>query len=160
MCRHRPGIVCHHTSLLIGSSLTFVQMQEEEDVAFEEDIIRNPYHLKSWLRYIEHKLTKKAPRQVCLHDINARNLSYSYSFDYCTHLLGINFPRMWHHSMYYSIRADSSQCLSLNGHLVFMSLLSFGSDREKETLLRIPAEPDKAYANQLQLSSCDSSLDL
>jgi hypothetical protein len=28
---------------------------EEDDVAYEEDCIRNPYSLKTWLRYLEHK---------------------------------------------------------------------------------------------------------
>ena len=28
---------------------------EEEDLPFEEDVIRNPYSLKSWLRYIDSK---------------------------------------------------------------------------------------------------------
>ncbi|RNA33394.1 Pre-mRNA-splicing factor SYF1 [Brachionus plicatilis] len=28
---------------------------DEEDVAYEEDVIRNPYSLKSWFRYINHK---------------------------------------------------------------------------------------------------------
>ena len=29
--------------------------QEEDDLAYEEDILRNPYSVKCWLRYIEHK---------------------------------------------------------------------------------------------------------
>ncbi|GAB0087733.1 Pre-mRNA-splicing factor syf1 homolog [Sergentomyia squamirostris] len=33
---------------------------DEEDVAFEEEILRNAYSVKHWLRYIDHK--KKAPR--------------------------------------------------------------------------------------------------
>lgn len=28
---------------------------EEEDLPYEEDCIRNPFNLKTWLRYIEHK---------------------------------------------------------------------------------------------------------
>lgn len=34
---------------------------EDEDVGFEEDILRNPYSLRSWLRYIENKKKSKAP---------------------------------------------------------------------------------------------------
>ncbi|VDM38472.1 unnamed protein product [Toxocara canis] len=34
---------------------------EEEDVGFEENILRNPYSLRCWLRYIEHKKKCKAP---------------------------------------------------------------------------------------------------
>lgn len=37
-------------------------MQEESDIAFEEDILRNSYSVKAWWRYLEHKRT--APRAV------------------------------------------------------------------------------------------------
>ena len=30
-------------------------IQEDEDLPYEEDILRNPFSVKSWLRYIEHK---------------------------------------------------------------------------------------------------------
>lgn len=40
---------------------------EEEDLPYEEDILRNPFSVKCWLRYIEHK--KAAPK-------NAINLVY------------------------------------------------------------------------------------
>ncbi|XP_033732120.1 LOW QUALITY PROTEIN: pre-mRNA-splicing factor SYF1-like [Pecten maximus] len=40
---------------------------EDEDLPYEEDILRNPYSVKCWLRYIEHK--KGAPK-------NAINLVY------------------------------------------------------------------------------------
>ena len=29
--------------------------QEEDDLAYEEDILRNPYSVKCWLRYVDHK---------------------------------------------------------------------------------------------------------
>ncbi|GAB1597760.1 pre-mRNA-splicing factor SYF1-like [Argonauta hians] len=35
---------------------------EEDDLPYEEDILRNPYSVKCWLRYIEHK--KDAPKTV------------------------------------------------------------------------------------------------
>ncbi|MFH4975442.1 hypothetical protein AB6A40_002151 [Gnathostoma spinigerum] len=34
---------------------------EDDDVGFEEDILRNPYSLRCWLRYIEHKKKSKVP---------------------------------------------------------------------------------------------------
>lgn len=40
---------------------------EEADIPYEEDILKNPYSVKAWLRYLEHKRT--APRAV-------RNLVY------------------------------------------------------------------------------------
>lgn len=36
--------------------------QEEDDLAYEEEIIRNPYSVKCWMRYIEHK--QNAPKSV------------------------------------------------------------------------------------------------
>ncbi|XP_046404524.1 pre-mRNA-splicing factor syf1 homolog [Ischnura elegans] len=35
---------------------------DEDDLAYEEEILRNPFSVKHWLRYIEHK--KDAPKQV------------------------------------------------------------------------------------------------
>lgn len=37
-------------------------IQEEDDLPFEEEILRNPYSVKSWLRYLEYK--KEAPRST------------------------------------------------------------------------------------------------
>ena len=37
-------------------------MFEEEDIPYEEEILRNPCAVKCWLRYIEHK--KNAPMNV------------------------------------------------------------------------------------------------
>uniref|UniRef100_A0A914RVW2 Pre-mRNA-splicing factor SYF1 n=1 Tax=Parascaris equorum TaxID=6256 RepID=A0A914RVW2_PAREQ len=34
---------------------------EDEDVGFEENILRNPFSLRCWLRYVEHKKKCKAP---------------------------------------------------------------------------------------------------
>jgi pre-mRNA-splicing factor SYF1 len=32
---------------------------EDDDIPFEEDVIRNPFSLKSWLRYIDSKSNSK-----------------------------------------------------------------------------------------------------
>ena len=45
-----------------GECTVFFCLQEDDDVAYEEDILRNPYAVKCWLRYIEYK--KDAPKQV------------------------------------------------------------------------------------------------
>lgn len=37
-------------------------MQEEEDLQYEEEILRNPFSVKCWIRYIEFK--QNAPRHV------------------------------------------------------------------------------------------------
>lgn len=40
----------------------FDHLQEESDIPFEEEILRNPYSVKFWMRYIEHKAN--SPKQV------------------------------------------------------------------------------------------------
>ncbi|KAK3088543.1 hypothetical protein FSP39_020393 [Pinctada imbricata] len=42
--------------------MIFLFSKEENDLPYEEEILRNPYSVKSWLRYIEFK--KDAPRNV------------------------------------------------------------------------------------------------
>lgn len=37
-------------------------LQEDDDLPYEEEIIRNPYSVKCWMRYIEHK--QNAPKSV------------------------------------------------------------------------------------------------
>jgi hypothetical protein len=52
-------------SKLTSSKFSF--FQNEEDLPYEEEILRNPFSVKHWLRYIEHK--KDAPK-------NAVNIIY------------------------------------------------------------------------------------
>ncbi|KAK0404643.1 hypothetical protein QR680_017553 [Steinernema hermaphroditum] len=56
----------------------------DDDVAFEEDILRNPYSLRSWERYIEHKIKANAPaRQVRqLYERAIQNFNRSYKLWY------------------------------------------------------------------------------
>ena len=37
-------------------------LQEESDLPYEEEILRHPYQVKCWMRYIEHK--SNAPKAV------------------------------------------------------------------------------------------------
>lgn len=46
---------------------TYLCFQSDDDLPYEEEILRNPFSVKHWLRYIEHK--KNAPR-------NAVNIIY------------------------------------------------------------------------------------
>lgn len=43
-------------------------IQEDGDLAYEEEILRNPYSVKQWLRYIQQK--KKSP------NLDAANIVY------------------------------------------------------------------------------------
>lgn len=46
---------------------------DDEDMQYEEDCIRNPYSLKSWSRYIEHK-TKFCSNWVAIYLVYERAL--------------------------------------------------------------------------------------
>lgn len=54
----------------------------EEDVPYEEEILRNPYSVKQWLRYIAHK--KDAPKNIInlLYERALRELPGSYKLWY------------------------------------------------------------------------------
>jgi hypothetical protein len=43
--------LCHVISVI----KYFIFVQSEEDLAYEEEILRNPYSVKHWLRYCEFK---------------------------------------------------------------------------------------------------------
>ena len=40
----------------------YITVQEESDLAYEEEILRHPYQVKCWIRYIDHK--SAAPKSV------------------------------------------------------------------------------------------------
>jgi pre-mRNA-splicing factor SYF1 len=40
----------------------YVKLQEESDLPYEEEILRHPYQIKCWMRYIDHKFS--APKAV------------------------------------------------------------------------------------------------
>ncbi|VDN59227.1 unnamed protein product [Dracunculus medinensis] len=58
---------------------------EEEDIGFEEDLLRNPYSLRSWIRYIEHKKKSKksnAKRINIVYERALKELPGSYKLWY------------------------------------------------------------------------------
>ena len=59
MCVYYPGS-CLCCTKYVHDHYSFEQ--EEADLPYEEEILRNPYSVKCWLRYIEHK--KDAPKNV------------------------------------------------------------------------------------------------
>ena len=48
----------------VTSSLSIVLSQEEADVPYEEEILRHPYSVKCWMRYVEHKTTTGGRNQA------------------------------------------------------------------------------------------------
>ncbi|XP_052787849.1 pre-mRNA-splicing factor SYF1-like [Mya arenaria] len=55
---------------------------EEDDLPFEEDILRNPYTVKCWLRYIEHKKNSTANAFNIIYERALKELPGSYKLWY------------------------------------------------------------------------------
>lgn len=50
----------------------------EEDIPYEEELIRNPYTLKPWLRYLQHKTDRPLHEKVFVLERACRSLPGSY----------------------------------------------------------------------------------
>ncbi|CAG8507345.1 13141_t:CDS:2 [Cetraspora pellucida] len=55
--------------------ICFFDVQEEIDIPFEEEILRNPYTLKSWFRYIEHKAGQPIQQRIFVHEQQVQDLN-------------------------------------------------------------------------------------
>ena len=55
---------------------------EEEDLAFEEELLRNPHSLKSWLRYIEAREDAPSTKVNMLYERALKELPGSYKLWY------------------------------------------------------------------------------
>ena len=53
---------------------------EEEDVPFEEEILRNPHSLKAWLRYIDSREDTPASKLNVLYERSLKELPGKKSF--------------------------------------------------------------------------------
>lgn len=54
-------------SFQFRNASSLYSFQTDEDIAYEEDILRNEFSIRSWQRYIDHKLkTKGSPKAVKL----------------------------------------------------------------------------------------------
>lgn len=49
-------------------------LKDDDDIPYEEDVVRNQYSVKHWLRYIEHKLQKTATKQASIFMLYERAL--------------------------------------------------------------------------------------
>ena len=57
---------------------------EEEDLPYEEEILRNPFSVKCWLRYIDHKKAAPKDRINLIYERSLRELPGSYKLWYET----------------------------------------------------------------------------
>lgn len=65
-------------------------MPTDEDLLYEEELLRNPYSLRMWQRYIEARRSIDAKRRYILYERALRVLPGSYK-------VSISFP--WAHSL-------------------------------------------------------------
>jgi len=69
-------------SMLGSDEAAHQENVREQDLLFEEDVLRNPYHLKSWLRYLEAKKNDDASFRNTLHERAVKELPGSYKLWY------------------------------------------------------------------------------
>ncbi|KAJ2555709.1 Pre-mRNA-splicing factor SYF1, partial [Coemansia sp. RSA 1878] len=50
----------------------------ESDLAFEEEVLRNPFKLKGWLRYLDHKRDAPVRAVSVIYERALRSLPGSY----------------------------------------------------------------------------------
>jgi pre-mRNA-splicing factor SYF1 len=55
-----------------------VYLIAEEDIPYEEELIRNPYTLQPWLRYLQHKTDRPLHEKVFVLERACRELPGSY----------------------------------------------------------------------------------
>ncbi|KAL1920251.1 uncharacterized protein VTP21DRAFT_1397 [Calcarisporiella thermophila] len=55
-----------------------VYMISEQDIPYEEEILRNPYVLRTWMRYIEYKADAPQKNQIFVYERALRELPGSY----------------------------------------------------------------------------------
>lgn len=71
---------------------------EDEDIPYEEELLRNPYSVRHWLRYIEHK--KRAPANVLntIYERSVHELPGSY--------------KLWNHYLKYRRAQLKGKCIT------------------------------------------------
>ncbi|KAG5519735.1 hypothetical protein PMAC_000008 [Pneumocystis sp. 'macacae'] len=83
----------------ISSVDTEIYHISEEDDAYEKELVRNPFSLSSWMRYIKHKADQPIHEQVFIHERACLDLPGSYKLwrQYLglrkRHLEGLNSAR-------------------------------------------------------------------
>jgi hypothetical protein len=112
---------------LLSSEPHFLAFQDAGDVAYEEEILRNPFSLRGWQRYIEHKTKTGSSKAVCLlYERALKQLPGSY--------------KLWYKYLKYRRRLLAEKCPTEVGYehlnnvyeraLVFMYKVTMGIARD------------------------------
>ncbi len=73
-----PGQVAHPKTLASAPTKLDVYLIAEDDIPYEEELIRNPYQLQPWLRYLQHKTDRPLHEKVFVLERACRELPGSY----------------------------------------------------------------------------------
>jgi len=73
-----PGQVLNPKPVVPASTNIDIYLIAEEDIAYEEELIRNPYQLSPWLRYMQHKTDRPIHEKVFVLERACRDLPGSY----------------------------------------------------------------------------------
>ena len=81
---HRSSAVSRNTNSMAANggpdAMSTVEdlMPSDEDLLYEEELLRNPYSIKMWLRYLEAKTDAPAKRRYLLYERALKALPGSY----------------------------------------------------------------------------------
>jgi pre-mRNA-splicing factor SYF1 len=64
--------------MAVESTKMDLYLISEEDIPYEEELIRNPYTLKPWLHYLQHKMARPLHEKVFVLERACRQLPGSY----------------------------------------------------------------------------------
>ena len=64
-------------------------IQEEDDLPYEEELLRNPYTLKCWLRYLDHKKRSKPEILYFIYERSLKELPGRYTDIFYKNIHGI-----------------------------------------------------------------------
>ncbi|KTF94572.1 hypothetical protein cypCar_00003523 [Cyprinus carpio] len=79
--QHRSRACIHRCNLHIVNRVMCI-LQEDDDLPYEEEIIRNPYSVKCWMRYIEHKQNAQKSVLNMIYERALKELPGSYKLWY------------------------------------------------------------------------------
>eukprot|EP01110_Echinostelium_bisporum_P007402 TRINITY_DN2812_c0_g1_i1.p1 TRINITY_DN2812_c0_g1~~TRINITY_DN2812_c0_g1_i1.p1 ORF type:complete len:122 (-),score=14.68 TRINITY_DN2812_c0_g1_i1:4-369(-) len=71
---------------------------DDQDLIYEEDVLRNPYFLKSWLRYLEFKQGSPAKVRNLIYERALRELPGSY--------------KLWHAYLHERVQNVRGKCVT------------------------------------------------
>lgn len=74
-----PGQLLNPKASVVPASTNIdIYLIAEEDIPYEEELIRNPYQLSPWLRYMQHKTDRPIHEKVFVLERACRDLPGSY----------------------------------------------------------------------------------